>query len=168
MKISTKFFRLFTLAFIVSFSAKAQDANMSIGARLSNYTYGASISYITNPNQTLEGILNVDHSNRRYLLTALYTEDVDINNADGLQFHYGAGIHAGFLKIPGSNTIQGKNINIIKPSASFIVGADAILSLDYQLSDFPIIIGTDIKPYVDFMNGESALTDVALTVKYVF
>lgn len=49
-----------------------------------------------------------------------------------------------------------------------VVGLDMILGLDYKVKNFPLNIGLDAKPMVDFMDGAVLYFDTGISVRYTF
>lgn len=163
-KILTVFF---TFLFL---QAHAQNYKTGIGVRLGGLTSGLTVRGFVNENSAIEGIAGFGH--KSFLLTGLYEKFKPINNAAGLQWFYGGGVHLGFFRYGGSYYYyknRGTHIYYSEEGGSQAVfGLDFIIGLDYKFNNAPLNIGLDLKPMVDFFDGAQLYFDGALSFRFVF
>ena len=150
---------------------KCTSPHLAIAARYGSENWGASISYHTQAMTTVEGIFTISHDRSRYLFTALF-EEKHLIGSKGFYWYGGAGAHIGKQKIWNLETVktvvvENELSKVILQSIEadrFIAGADLIFGIDYRIKAIPVIIGLNFKPFVDFINSKSDLTDVAAKV----
>ncbi len=140
----------------------AQSYKTGLGLRFGGLSNGLTLKHFTNSTTALEGILSVGRNN--FLITGLYEKHSSLDGSNQFNLYYGAGAHIGFFK-DGSSYYY--NTNRYYSSAT-VVGLDAILGLDYKFKGAPINIAMDVKPFIDFFNGNYFYFDGGLSLRYTF
>ena len=56
----------------------------------------------------------------------------------------------------------------VPKSKKFIWGTSALVGVSYKIPGAPFVLGLDVKPYVDFVNGKSSISDAALSIGFCF
>ena len=165
---------LVIISVLFSVCTKAQSYKASVETRVGIKTLGIATRVFINPVAAVDGIFSVGYDNKRVLFTALYEEHYAVKDVtDRFKLFCGAGMHIGFtrndeVKNDENLNIRTKFSQVSRPDKLFIIGADAIVGMDYKLNKVPINIGIDIKPNVDFMNGRTILLDGGVRVGFTF
>jgi hypothetical protein len=161
------------LIYIVLFSAsflligkrsQAQEYKTAVGLKFGAYEVGPSIKYFTDRNTSIEGIIGIrDHG---VVITGLYEKSTQAFDVTNLNFYYGFGGHigsigSGYYKRFGSDDeyYNGKHI---------LIGADAVLGLEYVIPNAPIAISLDLNPRVELARGPFFDIAPGLGLKYTF
>jgi len=155
---------------LLSFSLpRAQAQELGVGVRLGGYTSGLSVKYYRGDNTAFEGILGTSLSRRGVQLTGLYEIQASALGVPNLQWFYGAGAHLGSFSRQQYHRRGNKYYNYVGDKQLFTLGIDGIVGLEYQITEIPITVGLDFKPFID-VNGDGVflLPDGALTVRYTF
>ena len=98
MKKFTSKIALIVAVIFFSLSAKSQNHGTSLNARAGITTYGISARHFINTVSAVDGLVTIDPNLKRYLLTALYEEQYQFGNVNGLSWFVGVGMHGGFVK----------------------------------------------------------------------
>ncbi|MFI5205089.1 MAG: hypothetical protein ACHQF2_11390 [Flavobacteriales bacterium] len=150
--------------------ATAQTYNTGIGIRLGGQSSGITFRHFTNGDGAIEGIVSLGH--KSFIVTGLYEKFKPINNAPGLQWFYGGGLHIGFFSYGGHYNRykdHGHYYYVEEEGGTAVVpGVDFIIGLDYKFDNAPINIGLDLKPFIDFDNGLRGYWDGAFSFRFVF
>ncbi|MBC35719.1 MAG: hypothetical protein CL663_06750 [Bacteroidetes bacterium] len=154
---------IITIVFIAcSALLHAQDYETSVGLRLGN-SYGVSVKHFVSRYNAVEGILSSRFSG--YILTGLYTYNNEMYEP-GLNWYYGIGAHIGHFKGNRTSWPDWWDNNINDPMT--IVGADAILGIEYVFYNTPISISFDLKPGFNLMGNSNIWWDeFGLTFRYI-
>jgi hypothetical protein len=131
----TFFATLITLILLTAGSLQAQDFSQAIGLRggLDN-----GITYKTSIDGTNAFDLILHSRWSGFSFTALYERHFYPFEVDGLYAYYGAGGHVGFYD-NRSPWFEGANSGVV-------LGADAVIGMEYVFEDFPINLSFDWKP----------------------
>ncbi|MFY8005178.1 MAG: hypothetical protein ACOVNR_10040 [Chitinophagaceae bacterium] len=128
------------IAFLIGinsfFTCKAQTTyKTAIGVKALDLV-AVSGKHFIKPNKAVEGILVFNDGIR---LTGLYEFHEPINDAPGLSWYIGPGVHVGHYNGKG-----GKGAYL---------GMDAVLGIDYKLKDFPLNFSLDWQPSFELLKG---------------
>ena len=152
--------------FLLSFglAARAQDYQTGLGVRISP-GMGLTAKHFVKINQAIEGILTMRSGG--FNVTGLYEIHANAFQEPGLNWFYGAGIHAGAWKYnrgyPWHNRIKDHSGSY----ATF--GLDGIIGLEYTFSDLPLNLSLDWKPSLNLAKYAAFWGDeVALSVRFAF
>ena len=155
------------------FPAKGQEFKHVAGVRL-GHTSGLQYKTMLPDNEAIE--LMVSGRHRGIQLTALYSFHKPLQFAFNENFflYYGLGAHFGFEEHGDLEKV----LTSLEPRAFefqdksyFVMGADAILGLEYRWLTVPMTIGFDVKPYFTFIGmryTDLQFWDAGLTLKYIF
>ena len=128
---------------IIIFSASAANAQKSKTENSSDYTTaiglkfyptGITFKHFVSDKHALEGIAYFYNYGAR--ITGLYEIYGIINNAGGLKYYYGPGVHLGLY-----NSKYGGHTSF---------GVDGVLGLDYKINSAPIDLSVDWQPSFEF------------------
>lgn len=147
---------------LYSSTVEAQPYHTGLGLRFGGLTNGLTLKHFTGKTTALEGILSVGREN--FIVTGLFEKHAPLDGSNQFNFFYGAGAHIGFFQDGG---YYNYNRNRIYKSST-VVGLDGILGLDYKFKGAPINIGIDMKPFVDFFDGNFVYFDGGLSLRYTF
>lgn len=140
----------------------AQSYKNGLGLRLGGLTNGLTVKHFISKTSALEGILSVGRQN--FIVTGLYEKHSAIDGSNRFNVLYGVGAHIGFFQNGGSYYYNSNRFY----TSSTVVGIDGILGFDYKFNGAPINISMDIKPFVDFFNGNFFYFDGGLSLRYTF
>ena len=161
---------LVVLCMVSLHALHAQDYNKGLGIRLGGHSSGFTFRGFTNENTALEGILSFGH--KSFFITGLYEKFKPIENAEGLTWFYGGGVHIGFFKTGGTYYVyknKGNHVYVVRDGESKLVpGVDFIIGMDYKFNNAPLNLGLDMKPFMDFIDGVEIYFDAALSFRFVF
>jgi hypothetical protein len=146
---------LFTV--VVTITGYGQDYRTALGLR-AGVPYGLTVKHFINKENALEGILASRWSG--LVITGLYEKEGWLGNYPALNWYWGFGAHAGFWD-------AGMNPNVNTTGA--VIGADAILGIEYTFDDFPINLSLDLLPSLNVI-GSTGWGGIngALSIRYVF
>ncbi|SDH77796.1 hypothetical protein ACRQ5D_04490 [Mucilaginibacter sp. P25] len=156
---------LFSVFFLlISKNSQAQDYKTAVGLKFGAYEVGPSVKYFMDKGTALEGILGIrDHG---AVLTGLYELNQQAFNVDKLSFYYGFGGHLGsvgngyYKRFGGDDEYyNGKHI---------LIGADAVIGLEYVIPNAPIAISLDLNPRLELARGPFFDIAPGLGLKYTF
>lgn len=162
MKFVKSVIALFVGIVMFTGTSSAQSYNTGLGLRFGGLTSGITLKHFISQKAALEGILSI--GNRSVVLTGLYEMHAPIDQTSQLKVYYGVGAHLGFFQDGGSYYYNSKRLY----TSTTVVGIDGILGLDYKFRNAPINISLDIKPFVDFFNGNYIYFDGGLSLRYTF
>jgi hypothetical protein len=142
---------------VVTITGYGQDYKTALGLR-AGLPYGVTIRHFINKENALEGILASRWSG--FVITGLYEKESWLGNYPALNWYWGFGAHAGFWD-------TGTNPNVNTTGA--VIGADAILGIEYTFDDFPINLSLDLLPSLNLI-GSTGWGGIngALSIRYVF
>ena len=90
--------------------------------------------------------------------------------SEQLVFLFGAGVHAGYQTWDVARCWD-CNVRQYLTHTAFIAGIDGLAGLEYVLYEIPVLLGIEVKPYLDFFGRRTVKIqpfDFAFTVKYLF
>lgn len=139
------------------FTLHAQNFNTGIGLR-GGTANGLTIKHYVSSSTAIEAIVATRW--RGVLITGLVEIDNEFNTP-GLNWFYGVGAHIGFW----DNTSWWVENETTSP----VIGADAILGIEYTFEDIPISLTLDWKPAINLIGFTGAWADSgAFSIRYVF
>ncbi|MBC3538921.1 hypothetical protein ACFSC6_03665 [Rufibacter sediminis] len=148
-------------------SAQAQTGG--IGLRVGGQTGGISGKYFFRDAIAFEGILGTGWGRRGFQLTGLIEFHAPALNVEGLQWFYGGGAHVGVFRGRYYHKPSNKHYVESYNRTLTTVGIDGIVGLEYQITEIPISVGLDFKPFFETnRDGLFLYGDGALTVRYTF
>ena len=152
-------------------SLQAQNYRTGIGVRLGGLSSGITVKHFVKPSHAIEGIAGFGH--HHFILTGLYEKHNPFQNAAGLSWLYGGGIHIGFFNHDDGYYYHDHGHHHYYYYAddgehAVVPGIDFIIGLDYKFNNAPLNLGLDLKPFVDFHDGLSGYFDGALSFRFVF
>jgi hypothetical protein len=134
-----KTFLILLIAVFLTVSVNAQnnsaDYKSAIGVKF--YPTGVTFKQFTSGKTALEALGYFFNYGAR--ITGLYEIYGNINNAGGLKWYVGPGLHVGFY----NNKYGGKTT----------IGIDGVLGLDYKITSAPINLSVDWQPSLEFGNA---------------
>jgi hypothetical protein len=142
-----------------SLSSYGQDYRTSLGLR-AGLPYGLTVKHFLNKYNALEGMLASSWGG--FVITGLYENEHWTGEYPGLNWFWGFGGHAGFWD-------AGRNPRIEATYTGAVIGADAILGLEYTFDEIPLNLSLDLLPTINLI-GNTGWGGIngALSVRYVF
>ena len=166
-------YTIFLFLFVIPVLVNAQYHQHSAGVRLGG-TSGITYKTFMNDNQALQFLLSGRESGAQATITYHFYTPLNLGKYETFFFYYGPGGHAGVEK-------HEKEIYIINEpfpayatyenQTQFVMGLNAIVGIEYRLISVPLVIGFDIKPYLNYVGMRKLdfiFWDAALTIKYAF
>lgn len=109
-------------------------------------------------------------------LTTLYQfyEPLELSFNENFYAYYGLGGHVGYENYDNLNKVivsSDLSTYVYEDKSYFVIGADAIVGIEYRWLTVPCTIGFDVKPYFNFIGLRYAryrFWDSAISIKYVF
>jgi hypothetical protein len=144
---------------VLSLASYGQDYRTSLGLRV-GLPYGLTVKHFLNKYNALEGVLAARWQG--FIVTGLYENEHRTGQYPGLNWFWGFGGHIGFW---GAN----ENPNLEPTYSGSVIGADAILGIEYTFDDIPINLSLDILPSVNLI-GHTGWGGIngAISIRYVF
>ena len=154
---SVFFIIIFVIA--IAITSGAQDYKTGIGLR-AGVPYGLTVKHFLNESHALEGILASRWQG--FVITGLYQNEYWTGEYPGLNWYWGFGAHVGFWD-------AGANPRVSDTYTGSVIGADAILGIEYTFDSIPLNLSLDILPTVNIIGyaGWGGING-ALSVRYVF
>jgi hypothetical protein len=141
----------------------SQKANNLIGLR-GGFGTGITFQHYLDDSKAVELIA---HSRwRGFSLTGLYEVHKPFFDVDGMKWYYGAGAHIGFYSYyKNGPRWYDEDWN----GTRMIIGADAILGLEYFFDEIPFQVSVDWKPAINLVGYSGFWGDEgAFAIRYVF
>jgi len=144
---------------LMSLTLNGQDYRTSLGLR-AGLPYGVTLKHFLNKTNALEGILASSWGG--FVITGLYENEHWTGQFPGLNWFWGFGAHVGFWDV-------GRNPNVEESYVGAVIGADAILGLEYTFDEVPINLSLDLLPTVNLIGyaGWGGING-GLSIRYVF
>ncbi len=162
-----KLFLVTIIAFITVGIANAQY-NFAIGLR-SGGTSGLTLKKNNGPS-AIEGIIGFWHNG--LTLTALWEQNREAFNTSGLNWYYGVGGHVAsygddFDRHGGPSWY---NHPYAVDKSTFGIGVDGIVGMEYKISNVPIALSIDFKPYIEILGDGDVFfsPDPGIGIKVAF
>ena len=154
-----KTFLLLIAVTLLSLTLKGQDYRTSLGLR-AGWPYGVTLKHFLNEKNALEGILASSWGG--FVVTGLYENEHWTGQYPALNWFWGFGAHVGWWD-------AGRNPNVGETYVGSVIGADAILGLEYTFDDVPINLSLDLLPTFNLI-GYTGWGGIhgGLSIRYVF
>lgn len=141
---------------------QAQDYQTSIGIR-SGYSNGINVKHFVSQNYAFEAILATQYGG--LILTGLYEFNNEFRDSD-LNWYYGFGAHLAYFK--GNRNAYPYWWGMNRTNAYTILGADAIIGIEYTFHETPISLSLDWKPSFNLFGHSGFLEDnFAFSIRYI-
>lgn len=152
-------FLILLLFLALGFTSFGQDYRTSLGLRV-GLPYGLTVKHFFNKYNAVEGILASRWQG--FIITGLYENEHQTGEYPGLNWFWGFGAHIGFW---GAN----ENPNLTVGYSGSVIGADAIIGLEYTFDEIPLNLSLDILPSVNLI-GNTGMGGIngGISVRYVF
>jgi len=159
---------LITLIFgsflLVANRAAAQDYKTAVGLKFGAYENGPSVKYFMDSSTALEGIIGI--RSHGVVFTGLYELHQEAFNVPLLKFYYGFGAHVGAIGKGDFKRFNGDDRYY--DNSRILLGADAVLGLEYKFAEAPIAISLDLNPRMELATGPFFDIAPGLGLKYTF
>jgi hypothetical protein len=136
-----------------------QEYKTSLGLR-AGMPYGLTIKHFLSESNAVEGILASNWGG--FVATALFENEHWTGHYPGLNWYWGAGVHAGFWDM-------GANKYVKSTYSGSVIGVDGVLGIEYTFDEIPLNLSLDVLPSVNLI-GSTGFGGIngALSVRYVF
>ncbi|HRY99523.1 MAG TPA: hypothetical protein P5550_10760 [Bacteroidales bacterium] len=151
-----------------------QDYSTSVGGR-GGYSSGITFKGFLDEYRAVEAMLSWRGGGMQFTMLAQSYRPVMLEYSDHLFLFAGYGAHVGYTRWytrhTGSQTIYGHPTYFYSRRSSPVIGADAILGLEYRMYRVPLAMSLDLKPYLELF-GERFVSimpvDMAFSLRYTF
>ncbi len=140
--------------FFISYSVKAQDYGTGIGLRAGTFQNGITIKHFIGEQDAVEGILGIGSG--AFVVTGFYQRHADAFDIENFKWFYGLGAHVGGISKNNNN------------NGGLMLGADAILGVEWLIPEVPISLTADLHPRLELLNGSLLGIEPALSIRYTF
>lgn len=161
-----------SLILLISINSNAQSYETAIGLRLGGISSGITVKHFMNSTAAMEGILSFNkHS---LMLAGLYEKHYPFPKVEGLSWFYGGGAHLGLFNNDYGYEYfyykghHNKVLIIEHANADVSFGLDFIIGLDYKITNTPINICLDVKPFFDLLPGFYGYWEGAFSLRFTF
>jgi len=164
-KMKQKLFILSLFFSILFFSkSNAQTYEKAIGIRAGSFEFGISGKYFTDENTALEGIVGFRPG--VFVLTGLYEKHAPAFDVPDLNWYFGVGAHIGGINGERYRRSFGNDDEIY--NNGILIGADAIIGLEWLIPDVPVTLGADLHPRLELGKGPFLDLEPAISIRYIF
>lgn len=143
--------------------AKAQLYQSAVGLKFGGYENGISGKYFLNETNAIEGILGIRKNG--LVITGLYQFHQQAFDVAQLRWYYGAGAHIGGMGDGKYKRFGGDDEYY---NGGILLGADAVLGLEYLIPQSPIALSLDLNPRLELGRGPFFDLAPGLGIKYTF
>lgn len=168
--------RRFLPIILLSFSlvAVGQDYTGSAGFR-GGYSSGINFKGFVDEYKAIEALVSWRNGGVQFTMLAESYRPILLSYSEHVFLYSGYGAHAGYTRWyerhTGAQTINGHYTYFYQRKASPVIGADAIIGLEYRMYRVPLAFGLDAKPYIEFF-GERFIefmpVDMAFSLRFTF
>ncbi|MFY0599146.1 MAG: hypothetical protein JXR03_05710 [Cyclobacteriaceae bacterium] len=126
-------------------------------------TSGLTIKHFTKSTTAIEGIVGFWPD--AFSATLLLEKHVQAFEEVGLHWFYGFGGH-----LAAKSNVGGERFAYRERNGDFGLGVDGIFGIEYKISDIPIAISLDVKPFIEVESSGNVFFafDPGLGIKVVF
>lgn len=155
--------RMLMACILLSLPGLAQKAENAIGLR-GGWGTGITFQHYVAEDRAVELIA---HSRwRGFMLTGLYEVHKPFFDVEGMQWYYGVGAHVGFWRYFKDGP---KWYSDEWEGTRTVIGADAILGIEYFFEEIPFQVSADWKPAINLFGYSGFWGDeAALSIRYTF
>ena len=155
------------------FSLHAQDYERSAGLRLGN-TSGLTYKDFFNQDEAIELLLSGRRDGLQLTTLYVFHKPLELAFNENFYLYYGIGAHVGYEEYGGFSKVL---TSIDPPSflferkTFFVMGADAILGVEYRWFTVPVTVGFDVNPrftLIGMRYTDTKFWDPAVSVNYIF
>lgn len=146
-------------------SAKAQSYNTGIGFRAGGYENGITIKHFTDSETAVEGIIGFRPG--VFVVTGLYEKHATAFSEPSLKWYYGIGAHIGAIS-EGRRYRRYYGDDDDFYANGLLLGADAILGLEWKMPEIPFTLGVDLHPRLELAKGPFLDIEPGFSLRYVF
>lgn len=148
-----------------------QQYKQSAGVRL-GHTSGFTYKKFIVGEQAVELLLSGRRDGIQFSTLYKWHEPLELSFNENFYFYYGMGAHVGYERYDGLNKVLVATDDFIfERQTYFVIGADAIVGLEYRWLSLPITVGFDVKPYfnyIGFRHMDANFWDASISFKYIF
>ncbi len=154
--------------------AMGQDYSGSAGFR-GGYSAGINFKGFVDEYKAVEALVSWRNGGMQFAMLAESYRPILLEYSEHIFMYSGYGAHAGYTRwyerYTGTHTINGNPTYFYQRRVSPVIGADAILGLEYRMYRIPLALSLDVKPYIEFF-GERFIefmpADMAFSLRITF
>jgi hypothetical protein len=164
-----KFYLLF-IVLLVTTSLSAQYMKHAVGLR-SGLSQGISFQYFYQEDKDIKLLMSSRDNGVQLTAMVQRYEPVMARFGESFYVFYGLGLHTGFTRKATSEWSFPPNNYGFHHQARGIIGADAVMGLEFRANTIPVSFGLEYKPFFDLFGHRLlrlGLFDFGFTFKYHF
>jgi hypothetical protein len=154
---------------IITLACTAQNYTRDAGIRLGTLP-GISYRQYLDEIRSIEAHAVFGGNGIRFRVLKQYAKPALTEFANNITFLYGYGAHAG-VSYYRSYKYLSRNYNLNGRRIGPAIGLDAYLSLEYNIREYPLIVGINVVPFFEFSTNRIFyifFDDTAISIKYKF
>lgn len=154
----------------VTCSLSAQEPDQSVGLR-GGLSSGFTFQHFHSQSEDVKLLLSFREGGAQLTGLSEIYKPVMIGYYDQFFLYYGAGVHVGYTRYENRWWSRNNRWERDYPSTRPVIGADAIVGIEYRIEQIPFAVGFDFKPFFEFFGQDFfrlSLSDFAFTLKYNF
>lgn len=157
-------FIIITILFSILCSSKvnAQSYEKALGIRAGSFESGITGKYFLDDVTAVEGILGFRTG--LFVLTGLYEKHAPAFEVPDLKWYFGLGAHIGSIDNRRYRGI-GNDDQLYN---GILIGADAVIGLEWIIPEAPISLGADLHPRIELGKGPFINLEPAISIRYIF
>lgn len=149
----------------------AQQQEFAAGVR-GGLSSGLTFQNFYTPDEDVKILLSFREGGMQLTGLMEIYKPVMLSYQDQFFMYYGAGVHAGYTRYHHNRwRDDNKYGSYYYPRTRPVLGADAIIGIEYRVEQIPITVGFDYKPFFEFFGQQFfrlSFSDFAFTLKYNF
>jgi hypothetical protein len=160
---------IFTICLIITAACAAQNYTRDAGIRLGTLP-GFSYRQYLDEIKAIEAQAVFGGHGTRFRVLKQYSKPALTGFSDNISFIYGYGAHVG-VSYYRSYKILSRNYNLNSRRIGPALGLDAYLSLEYNIREYPLIVGITAVPFFEFSTNRIFyifFDDTSISIKYKF
>ncbi|MRX47179.1 hypothetical protein [Pedobacter puniceum] len=154
-----------SLLFLTFSKVNAQGYNTGIGFRAGGFENGLTIKHFVKSDAAIEGILGFRPG--VFVVTGLYEKHATAFSEPSLKWYYGIGAHIGGIDDGRRYRRYFGDDDEIYDNG-LLLGADAILGLEWKMPEIPFTLGVDLHPRLELARGPFLDIEPGFTLRFVF
>ena len=142
-----------------------RDAGLRLGT-LPGFTYRQNLGEV----EAIEAQTLFGKEGLRFRVLKQFFKPALLSLSDNIYFCYGYGAHIGISRYSSYRYLT-KNYLLDRKTFGPLIGLDAYLGLEYNIREYPIIIGINVIPFFEFSTHRFFyifMDDTSISIKYKF
>jgi hypothetical protein len=169
LQMKTRIIRLLIIILILTPAiSEAQNYTRNAGIRCGQ-TSGFTYRQYMDEGNAYEGLLSFKKNGLQLTLLKEFVQPYLTGHIDNIYLLWGYGAHMGTNRTNSWEIFSKRFYDL--SSITPLFGIDGYAGLEYRISEFPLVVGADFKPFFDLAGARFfsiSIWDFAVTLKYNF